>query len=184
MARIAVRVDDFEDGALPAVCVATGQPSDGWYRTRATYKPSWPVVFIVLGPIGWIVMLVVAAGLERHVDGHLPFTREEYERQRAARRRFTQLAIEVVTAAVVALAVLVWLGNPIVGLVLAVFGLVLGGGFAVLGSQPHGSVRVRLARNGRSVDVVNASTAFVVRCREQQARHQAARRRAVSGGLS
>jgi hypothetical protein len=174
-----VRVDDFEDGALPAVCVASGEPSDGWYRMRAAYKPSWPVAFILLGPIGCIVMLVVAAGLERHVDGHVPFCDAAYQRLRTARRRFTQLAIEVVSAAVVALALLVWIGRPGVGLTLGVIGLVVGGGLAVVGSQPPGSVRVRLARNGRSVDVVNASAAFVVRYREQQARYQANRRRAV-----
>ena len=61
MASVSVFVDDAVRGRLPHVCVETGQPADGKLvlsRSRGGVGPG--VLLILLGPIGWIALFVIA----------------------------------------------------------------------------------------------------------------------------
>ena len=61
MASISVFVDDAVLGRLPNVCAKTGAPANGRQRidqTRGGLGAAW--LLLLLGPIGWVVFLVVA----------------------------------------------------------------------------------------------------------------------------
>ena len=175
MARVDVRVDDFEDGALPRVCASSGAPADGLYKVEATYKPSWPAVFIVLGPIGWLVMLVAAAGNTRRVTGLVPFADAAHQRMVRVRWVNWRRALEVAAGTVVGVVLLALLNQTTVAIVVAFVGVAVTIGFWVAGSRPPGSVGVKLARNGRSIEMVNVSDAFIAGYREQEVRRRAVR---------
>ena len=83
MADVVVFVDDYVQGTLPDVCVMTGEsttstlvnhtpidrPSPGWY------------VLILLGPIGWLILLAVVIGSHRStLTGSIPMTQTAYQR--------------------------------------------------------------------------------------------------------
>jgi len=175
MARLAVRVEDFEDGAFAPVCVATGGAADRAYARRASYRPSWPVVFILLGPIGWIVMLVAAAGTERTVTGELPMADAAHARLRQARRTQWRRGVEVGVAAVVLTVVLAVLDHGGAALLVGAAGLVAAGAFWTAGSQPKGTVSATLSRNGRTVELTGVADEFVDRYQRQEADRRARR---------
>ncbi len=175
MATVDVRVDDFEDGALPRICAASGVAADRPYGMRACYRPSWPVIFILLGPLGWLIMLVVAAGTERRVDGSLPFADTAYDRTRSARRSALIHLGEVVVLTVGFLVLFGWLGSGRSQVGALVVGLVVGGACAVRASQPPGSVAVKLSRNQRHVTLRDVAPEFAAAYADQEARRVARR---------
>jgi hypothetical protein len=62
MASVEVWVDDAVRGYLPNVCAKTGRHADGILRvedTRGGIGLGW--VLLLLGPIGWIALIVVLA---------------------------------------------------------------------------------------------------------------------------
>jgi hypothetical protein len=119
MADVRVFVDDAVLGRLPAMCVKTGAPADGWLtvsetvgRTGGVATP-WLLLLLLLGPLGWLALLVIAlAGSGRRPEQLtvvVPWTEVADERLRAA-RRFQRLLVGLTVAAV---AVLVVVGlNP------------------------------------------------------------------------
>jgi hypothetical protein len=161
MAKIEVRVEDFRDGALPRVCVATGARADRLYAMKASYKPSWPIVFILLGPVGWLVMLVAAVGLQRSVDGYLPWSDAVQTSAAASRRRSTRHALEALAIGAVLVAALIVAGHGFVAFVAGAVAVVAVGAFAIMASRPAGSVGVRLDRNSTFVVVSDAAPDFV-----------------------
>lgn len=61
MATVEVFVDDAVRGALPGVCAKTGGPSDGKLRIEQTTGGiGLAGLLIFLGPIGWIVLALLA----------------------------------------------------------------------------------------------------------------------------
>jgi hypothetical protein len=61
MASVSVFVDDAVLGRLPNVCAKTGTPADVRQRidqARGGLGAAW--LLLLLGPIGWVVFLVVA----------------------------------------------------------------------------------------------------------------------------
>jgi hypothetical protein len=83
---VRVRIEDFEDGVLPSVCVSTGARPDRLYRIGFSRTPVWSVfVALFLFPIG---LLGIPLARSR-TTGYLPFTDEVQERMHRARR--TQL---------------------------------------------------------------------------------------------
>jgi hypothetical protein len=61
MASVSVFVDDAVLGRLPNVCAKTGTPADGRQRIDQAHGglgAAW--LLLLLGPIGWVVFLVVA----------------------------------------------------------------------------------------------------------------------------
>jgi hypothetical protein len=177
MARLTVRVDDFEDGAFPRVCVSSGDPADRPYELTASYKPSWPVVFLLLGPIGWVIMLVAALGTERKVTGTLPMSDVRHARMCQARRTQRRHALEVVGLTIALAAVLTVLDLGTATIVVVAIGIVATGAFWTASAAPKGSVGIKLSRNGRTVELTDVADAFADRYREQEARRRAERER-------
>jgi hypothetical protein len=62
MSDVAIFVDDAVLGRLPMVCVRTGAPADGLHRIhqRIGGQPGWALLLVLLGPIGWIVLIALA----------------------------------------------------------------------------------------------------------------------------
>ena len=173
--RMSVRIEDFEDGALPRLCASSGESADRLYAMTAAYKPSWPVVFVVLGPVGWIVMLVVAAGSDRRVTGYVPFADVAQQQMRSRRWANWRHALEAFGASALAGVLLgvAHLGVAAVGV--ALVGLLATSGFWAAGARPRGSIGVKLARNGRSVEFSDVSPAFARRYHDQESQRLAAR---------
>jgi hypothetical protein len=68
MSSVSVFVDDAVRGRLPNVCAKTGAPADGVFRIEeysGGIGLGWLLIF--LGPVGWIVLLVLAAMSRREV---------------------------------------------------------------------------------------------------------------------
>ena len=59
-------VDDAVLGRFPPVCAKTGAPADGWLSVTETVGRSggvatpWLLLLLVLGPLGWVALLVIA----------------------------------------------------------------------------------------------------------------------------
>jgi hypothetical protein len=89
MAAVEVWVDDAVRGDLPGICVQTGAPADGLVRVvqeRGSLGLGWLLVF--LGPIGWIVLLVLLATSRREqFTVRLPYARGAWERERRLGRQ-------------------------------------------------------------------------------------------------
>jgi len=110
-----VFVDDFVSGRLPAICVVTGQPTaDRITRTAVVDGPSpaWALL-ILLGPIGWLALLVIIATARRTIlSGELPMSEAAYE---AARHRDRLRWAFVGGTVVLALVILVSLRSLAIG---------------------------------------------------------------------
>lgn len=109
MRRSTVRVfiDDYALGRLPEVCVVTGAPTTDRVKFRTNVGGFSPIVILLLflGPVGWLIALVVSLGPGNHIEGWLPFHHGVARRLRA--RRWQHFGLGVGSAAV--LLVLAWL---------------------------------------------------------------------------
>ncbi len=84
MSEATVFVDDAVTGHLPMVCVRTGAPADGLHRISQRYGglSGWAALLIFLGPVGWIVLAVLAAtSRTRDLTVRLPYSRAGLERE-------------------------------------------------------------------------------------------------------
>ncbi len=88
MATVAVFVDDAVRGRLPRICVETGLPAEGRLvveQSRGGIGFAW--LLILLGPIGWIALVVVAALARREtLLVQLPYSEVAVDRERRLRR--------------------------------------------------------------------------------------------------
>jgi hypothetical protein len=161
MASVEVFVDDAVRGTLPNVCVKTGGIADGKFRIEQDsggLSGGW-FLLILLGPIGWIVLAVVAATSRRSVlTVRLPYSEPAVDREvRLSRARFAAFAVAIVLgmAALVRLAsipAVVWGVCAAVALVVAVAIHV-----AFLWTRVH----IRLDASGRWVTLSGVHPAFV-----------------------
>jgi hypothetical protein len=128
MASVEVFVDDAVRGTLPNVCVKTGEIADGPFRIEqgmgGGLGAAW--LLVLLGPIGWILLVVVAASSRRSVlTVRLPYSEAAVDRElRLSRQRGIAIAVAVVLgfAALVRLASipgLVWWGGAIAAVAVA-----------------------------------------------------------------
>jgi hypothetical protein len=184
MATVEISVEDFRECTLPFVAVEGGA-ADHWYRYDAHHKPSWPVVFVLFGPVGWFVMIVAFLGLERKVTGYLPSTVAAQERLSTARWR----AVSMAAACVAGVAGLTWLmaATGLWQLTLPPLLVALGalGWFGAEAWSPRGAVGLKLSRSGTTVELREVDPDFVDAYRRYRAR-LAAQRRALAaddGGL-
>lgn len=102
MAVVEVFVDEAVRGRLPAICVKSGAAADR--RLVLTSDQTAPLgavwLCVLLGPLGWLVLLLVAASRRRStLTVRLPYaeaTLEEYQREN---RRFHKVIIATAAAA-------------------------------------------------------------------------------------
>jgi hypothetical protein len=114
-------VDDYATGALPGVCIITGEPTADRLMLRTTVdrpSPGW-LILLLLGPIGWLILLgVLLLGHRSILHGGVPMTAVAHEANRCRRTMRTVVALAgVVTAFALVFA------TPLAG-----FGLVVGRG--------------------------------------------------------
>jgi purine-cytosine permease-like protein len=79
MAEGAARVDDLEQGALPAICAKTGVPCDGLVKDTLRVIPRWvpPLAILLIVPY-----FVARAYTSRRIEAKLPISPERMERIR------------------------------------------------------------------------------------------------------
>lgn len=171
MATVRLRIDDFEDGVVPAICAGSGAPADRNYVVRASSRaPGWVWLALLGGPGGLLLALLLSGVFRKATSGYLPYDDGYQDRMRARIR----------TAGAVAGFAL--LGGTWGGLALVFFvgGLLTASVGAFFWFNPPGSVGATLDSTVRWVELDNASPAFVRAYEEQEARRRAARRAEAS----
>lgn len=179
MAHVAVRTDDYEDGAVPAVCVATGEPADVLveHHSRAG-AGAWVLLLLLLGPVGIVAMIVVDRLLSREAQGLVPMTRAALAEAKARRRRWEGVALVALAVAVAAAVLAVAVAGLRPGAWVAAL---LAGAVAVTLYLTPGRLGVtgRPDRRGRTVTLDGVAPAFARAYRAQDAMRAEARRRAM-----
>jgi hypothetical protein len=86
MAGLKIRVEDFEDGALPPVCVVTGRPAEVLHRFELTspqQRREGLLWWFIGGPLGLLALWWTRSGRSQGgVVGYLPLTEEAAEGSR------------------------------------------------------------------------------------------------------
>jgi hypothetical protein len=103
MVEVTVFVDDVVLGRLPAVCIKEGIPTGDHLTVRdASGGPGFGAAWllVLLGPIGWLVLLYLSLAGGGGVTGVLPFSEFAYRRLVVAQRMQT---VWIVAAIVVGL---------------------------------------------------------------------------------
>ncbi|HEX3622454.1 MAG TPA: hypothetical protein VHT97_09075 [Acidimicrobiales bacterium] len=111
MAAVSVFVDDAILGRLPSVCIRSGQPADMTVRsTRAVGNGGLGLFWLlfVLGPPGWVALLVFACLLpgEEQLTVLVPYARSVWDGERQRRRA----GMATVAAGFAALALALFVG--------------------------------------------------------------------------
>lgn len=118
MASVQVFVDDVVRGDLPMVCAKRGGPATGRMTVEAPVANggglAWLLVF--LGPIGWVVLLVVLTRGHERLRGSVPMSDEAA--QTILNRLRVRNVLVVVVIASLALAFAVAIPTGQVGLLL------------------------------------------------------------------
>jgi hypothetical protein len=161
MASIEVFVDDAVRGRLPNVCVKTGEKADGKFRIEQDsggLNGGW-FLLLLLGPIGWIGLAILAVTARRSVlTVRLPYSEASVDREvRRSRERWVAVAVAVLLglAAIVRLASIprsVWWVGAGVALVVAVI---------VHVRFVFTRVHIRLDASNRWITLSNVHPAFV-----------------------
>jgi len=90
MAQVTVFVDDVVEGRLPPLCVKEGIPTADRLTVHdaAGSRIGFAWLLLLLGPIGWICLFIIAVVLPstRSVTGRLPFSEFAYRRLVVAQR--------------------------------------------------------------------------------------------------
>jgi hypothetical protein len=92
MAEVTVFVDDVVIGRLPALCVKEGVPTTDRLTVRdASSGPGFGAAWllVLVGPIGWIVLLYLSIAGKGGLTGRLPFSEFAYRRLMVAQRMQT-----------------------------------------------------------------------------------------------
>ena len=172
MARVRVRVDDFEDGAMPPVCASSGATADGIYEMTFTRTPGWAVVIaFLLFPWG----LIVVPFARTSTTGYLPFAEAAQQRMRDARRVALQ-RLALLGTCTVLLTWGLWLLDHDTALAALVIGLLGCAPLAIMASRPRGSVGGRLDPNGRWLRLDDVDDTFATAYLSQLERRQITRR--------
>lgn len=170
-ATATVFVDDAVRGDLPAVCAKTGAPATRRLTIHQDLTgglgAAWVLVFF--GPLGWLVLLLVALSRRRStLTVRIPYADDELGRYvRTARRTFhlaigTGVALLAIFGAAFGLA----LSDPS-PLVFAGIGVLVVGGLAVVVNGAVARrmlVGVGLDASGRWVTLTRVAPAFAAAC--------------------
>jgi hypothetical protein len=172
MAEVSLRVDDFENGVLPPMCASRGVTPARPRRLRASYQPTWPLVFVLLGPVGLLIAFVAMVGMTRHVDGWLPRSDEVVERGKRSRSAaFTAVCIVAATSLIGVLA-LMSVGARSPALLVGALGVVAVVAALWRAGHPRGHIPARLTANGRRVILRNIDQVFAAAYDEQSRWHR------------
>jgi hypothetical protein len=106
MAEVTVFVDDVVLGRLPPLCVKEGIPTADQLTVRdASGGPGFGAAWllVLLGPIGWIVLLYLSLAGGGGVTGRLPFSQFAYRRLVVAQRMQTVWIVATIVVGLLAL---------------------------------------------------------------------------------
>lgn len=177
MAGVRIRIDDFEDGVLPGICVGSGVETSRNYRVTATSKPpAWIWLFVFAFPWGLVVSFVLAATLRKSTPGFLPYTEPTRAKIDHRIRTSAWAAVGGAASLVVSIPLLTTPGFRTLGILLAAGGAVAALVGYFLWLNPPGSVGATLDSTGRWIVLDNVSSAFAFAYEQQEARRRAARR--------
>jgi hypothetical protein len=176
MAQVTVRVDDFEDGAFPLRCASSGVPVETRRRATARYEPGWPVVFLILGPVGVVIMFVAMAALTRSVEGWVPLDQDLARRGDRERRRAAAAAVGLAGATLGATALIFSADAWPPALLTFLAGAIAVGAALYQMANPPGAVRARLAPNSRTVTLTRVHPDFAEAYEAQEWARRADRR--------
>ena len=158
MASVQVFVDDVVRGDLPMVCAKRGGPATGRMTVEAPVASggglAWLLVF--LGPVGWVVLLVILTRGQERLSGSVPMS-DEAAQTIVNRLRVRNLLVVLVAASVV-LALLLPAGR--VGLLLLAVGSCLAAAGAHIAAD-LASVRMDLDGSRRWVTLWAVHPEFV-----------------------
>ena len=190
MAKVRIRIDDFEDGLLPGICAASGAPGARLYHADIPSKaPAWVWLLVFAGPAGIVLALLVAQFARKVAHGYVPYADEV---QAVLRERSRRYALAVVSCVALFTTVLVLLatgglgvgsasGFRTLGLVLCGAALLGGLVFFFLWCNLPGSVGGNLDSTGRWIELDPVSAGFAAAYEAQEADRRAARRAEVIG---
>ena len=170
-----VSIDDFEDGIVPMVCASSGRPAAGLYRIRLIRTPMWPLLLVLLGPLGWIAIPIACYFSRTTVVGYLPFTEAAQQRMRIARRHALQLAGLSAAVGVVLVINAAGYGQTLLGWA-GLGSLVVALAFLWRAGRPPGSVGGRPEPGHRWVTVTSVSAEFAAAYTHQLEADRLARR--------
>ena len=173
-----IHVDDLAVGAGPAVCAITGAPTDHWVRVSSSEGgfQGWWLILVLLGPIGWIALVVLAALARRpsRVSGVLPISAEALSRYNAAVATSQRAIVAAGLAMVAWVGLIAWDGGGIGTPAIAALSALGGVGVLVwLGASiaaPFRWIDLQLDGSGRWVTVTRAHPDYAAAL----ARHNAA----------
>ena len=190
MAKVRIRIDDFEDGLLPGVCASTGRSGARLYHASIPSKaPAWVWLLVLAGPAGILLALLVAQFARSVAQGYVPYTDEVQAVLRARSRRY---GLAVISCAALFVTVLVLLasdglgagpaaGFRTIGMLLCGAAVLSGIVFAFLWSNLPGSVGGHLDSTGRWIELDPVSPRFAEAYEAQEADRRAARRAEITG---
>lgn len=179
MADVTLRRDDYEDGALPQVCIVSGDRAEILvdHRSRAG-APGWLALLILLGPAGIIGLLIIDQLMKVEATGLVPMSRAVHAGRRAERRRWDSVALGCGAAVLLGVAGL-FAAPDVAGLWLLVVLVAVVVGVAAWYAPSVRLVQGRPDRAGRSVALRNVHPAFAAAYRAQDDRRAEERRRAL-----
>ncbi len=79
--KISLPITSFGRNNLPAICVATGQPTEHWTTVRLLWFPRWASILYLLGPLGMIFQMMMGRSLAVEFPVHDSLIRTQRQKQ-------------------------------------------------------------------------------------------------------
>ena len=79
--KISLPISSFGEANLPAVCVATGKPTDIWTTVNLLWIPQWATPLILLGPFGMLIQMMVGRKIPVRFPVHDSLVRTQHRKQ-------------------------------------------------------------------------------------------------------
>lgn len=73
---------DLRGGALPHVCVVTGEPTEDSLKYRFSTSPTWVLLLLLVGVLPYLIAVMATA---KRAEGELPLVRRQHRRVRLTR---------------------------------------------------------------------------------------------------